>query len=126
MAAMDNPTNTSQRIRPILRAMERSIDEARRKRSGNAAPSPAGESSKPSNGNSSPALDRTITPAQPAPNKPASPMALHSATQAALQTIRPSNAMGSPSQPPHNGSAADPEQPVRLKARPKRWLPASA
>jgi len=115
---MDNPTQTSQRIRPILRAMERSIEDARRKRSGNDAPI--------SSATASPATSPSSTP-QSTPTPNANPMALHSATQPALQSIRPqssestSNSSGSATP-----DASNPDQPVRLKARPKRWLSASA
>lgn len=127
---MDHQTTTSQRVRPILRAMERSIDEARRKRGGSEQGSGTNNIARPNTSSFTSAPSTSATPA--------SPMAIHQTSQPTAPAVRPPSSAAPTSQnSPHTfGSYATPinqsndgdnaDQPVRLKAKPKRWQSASA
>lgn len=71
-----------------------------------------------------PAAQPAQTPAKPAP--PANPGPAHSASQPVPQPIRPEHNHTIARASATQEGEADSPQPQRLKARPKRWLSASA
>jgi hypothetical protein len=97
---MDNHKSAAERIRPILQAMERSIDSVRRSRVKDPMAAVGG----------SPIIASIPAPAAPAPAHPVSQSVAASPAPLAAPL-----AVGGGLQPP-----ADPAAPVRLKARPKR------
>ena len=117
---MDNPKPAAQRIRPILQAMERSIDSARRNRMTINGQAPA------------PAPGQNLSGHEPAAPLPFS--APHASSSAAQHTgrlgqpgqseapaPRPIPLTPSPIAPARPATPAPGVQPPRLKARPKRF-----
>lgn len=93
---MDTQKTPADRIRPVLKAMERSIDQARRKRMNHG-------------------------PSRPAHDQPSSPPALHQMLPPLPLQIRPiAQPQQAPMHPPHGPQPSDSNGAMRLKAKPKR------
>lgn len=105
---MDTRKSAAERMRPILQAMERSIDSVRQVRLNqrpSSASAPVASANSPVHSNPAPA--RPLTPS-PLPTPP---------QQSAPKLVQP---LLQPHSQPQPGTSADPNGVPRLKAKPKR------